>query len=109
MRYLSQPVEFVSAATRKSGDYTNYQIHVKDAGGYLSRFDCSQEVYEAAQQLTMGRPLLLFVLSYVKKYQRKDGSGSFYRHFEVVTNYRVADDAETLPICDFLRIYGGDN
>ena len=89
MRYLSQPVQFVSCTATTSGDkgqYTNYQIHVKDDGGYLSRLDATEKAYQLMQGHDMGDTLVLSVLSFTKKYRRKDGSGDVFVHRELVTD-----------------------
>lgn len=89
MRYLSQPVQFVSCTATVSGDkgqYTNYQIHVKDDGGYLSRLDATEKAYSICQALSMSDTIVLSVLSFTKKYRRRDGSGDVYVHRELITD-----------------------
>lgn len=88
MRYVSQPVEFISASKTQTGDYTNYYCHVKDGSGYLSKFTCTEEGYNALQNAELGDSIALLVLSYNKKYKRKDGSGDFWMHRELVTDVR---------------------
>lgn len=107
MRYVSQPVDFVSCSASQSGDYTNYTIHVKDAGGYLTRMDATKQAFEQVREhFQMGDSVVLGVLSYTKKYAKKDGTGNCFIHRELVTDvYNLNAPASPVALADFSQLF----
>lgn len=97
MRYITPVLDFISMNSTRSGDYTTNYIHVKDEDGYLSKLTVTQDAFERlqAQNPQLGSKVFCCVISFDKQYNRKDGSGSFWMHRELVVSAFVVDSADS--------------